>query len=354
MKNHSKLLITVNALAIALCINSENGICDIPKSTPSNSTQLDLATISNTSSDPSRTTAAYKKHNTEASETTSIKAGTCDGDYGALATAGEIAYKNYRGSGTYGVYFTNHHRFKVTGEWLTQKLTYHFNPGRAKEWVSQYALGGEYQYLIGNKIVHSINLGSGYVHSYGQNLPRKHIFNKVISRHIANSDGALSFLGTTVRLWNCARLSINANYDWVKYHQKYNSGKLANGFGGSLFFVQPFATDFTFELSAEFRKPFNSYQGSLNWKRFFSRWGIDLGIFGNITDGREGLPDIKTVGLQLGFSFGGKGCKNPPFDDKKTEQTDSFSRAYCNVSDWALRPAVYVPIVLTLEDSKKQ
>lgn len=279
----------------------------------------------------------------------------CWGDGGAFGTRGEAGHKNYRGGATYGVYFTDHHRFKVSGEWLTQKLTYHFHPTREKKWVSQYAIGGEYQYLIGNKIVQSINLGSAFVHGYGHRLSSKSFYNnKVNLRNIADSDGALSFLGTTVRLWNCARLTAEANYDWVKYHQKHEHGKLANGFGGSVYFVQPFATDFTFSLSAQFRTPFNSYQGSLNWKHFFPRWGMDVGLFGNITDGKEGLPDIQTVGVQLGFTFGGKGCKHPPFNDKKTEQTECYSRAYCNVSDWASKPAVYVPIVLALEDSKKE
>ena len=273
----------------------------------------------------------------------------CSG-WGAFGIRGEAGVKNFRGSTTYGTYLADQHRFKISGEWLNQKLTYHFNPRRAKEWVSQYAVGGEYQYLIGNKIVQSIDLGTAYVHGFGRHLGEK----ENASRNIADSDGALSFLGTTVRLWNCARLSIEANYDWVKYHQKYEHGRLANGFGGSAFFVQPFATDFTFALSAEFRKPFNSYQGSLNWKHFFQTWGIDFGIFGNITDGKEGLPDIKTVGVQLGFSFGGKGCKHPRFNDKKTEQTECYSRAYCNATDWASAPAVYIPIVLAMEDSKKR
>lgn len=333
MKNHPNLLLTLSALTVLLCTHSDKGFCSTPEP---NLAFMGFGNKSNS-------------HPTKSPP----KSDRCFGDYGAFGLRGEAGYKNFRGSGTYGVYFTDHHRFKLTGEWLTQKLTYHFNPGRAKEWVSQYAIGGEYQYLIGNKIVQSIDLGSAYVHGYGHNLAKKQISDTLVSRHIASSNGALSFLGTTVRLWNCARLSIEANYDWVRYHQKYESGKLANGFGGSLYFVQPFATDFTFALSAEFRKPFNSYQGSLNWKHFFSRWGMDLGIFGNITDGREGLPDIQTVGVQLGFSFGGKGCKHPRFNDKKTEQTECYSRAYCNVSDWASTPAVYVPIVLALEDSKK-
>lgn len=287
----------------------------------------------------------------ESNSSSTIKLDT-HGDYGAFAAFGEIGYKNYRGSGTYGVYFTPQQRFKVTGEWLTQKLKYHFKTGHHSKWVSQYAIGGEYQYLLCNSVFKSIELGSAYVHAFDYKLGKKQIdrFHS-LSRRIAGSDGALSFLGTTLRLWKSALLSASANYDWVSYHRKYKSDRLANGFGGSLGFVQQFAKDFSLSLGAQFREPFNSYLGSLNWNRIFSRWGIDLGIFGNITDGKEGVPDIKTIGLQLGISFGGKGSKC--LRCKTTNSDPSYdSRAFCNVSQWVSTPAVYVPVVLSIADSK--
>src|SRR5947209_834913 len=69
------------------------------------------------------------------------------GDYGAFSFMGELGEKNFRGSGTYGVNFTSCQRVKFSGEFLTQKLNYHFFPHREKKWTSQYAVGGEYQYL---------------------------------------------------------------------------------------------------------------------------------------------------------------------------------------------------------------
>lgn len=122
---------------------------------------------------------------------------TAAGDYGAVSLLGEVGYRNYRGSGTYGVYFTPCQRFKITGEYLVQKLNYRFDDEHSRKWVSQYAIGAEYQFLLSHSTLQSIDIGTAYVHAFSHRLSDIDSATLLpIERRIAGSDGALSFLGT--------------------------------------------------------------------------------------------------------------------------------------------------------------
>lgn len=355
MKIFSKLLLTISLLVAFMA--HEKGHCDLQEEVEQNAHPSKNSAIPSEAIPPEAFGSAIAEHLRQITDNAAEKQPNSQkvfqtsthGDYGAFAAFGELGYKNFRGSGTYGVYFTPHQRFKVSGEWLTQDLKYHFLSGQHHKWVSQYAIGAEYQYLFCNRVFQSIEAGSAYVHAFDYKLSKKQIApSTLLSRRIAGSDGALSFLGTTLKLWKCATLAASADYDWVQYHRIHESNKLANGFGGSVNFVQQFARDFSLSLLAEFREPYNSYRGVINWNRLFSRWGINLGIFGNITDGKKGVPDIKTIGAQLGLSFGGKGNKCLPCSEK--QKNGCHSRSYCDASAWASTPAVYVPVVLSIAD----
>src|SRR5262245_59638287 len=100
---------------------------------------------------------AYRSSQNSPSKTATTSQSTA-GDYGAFSAAGEFGYNSLRGSGTYGVYFTPCQRIKLSGEYLAQKLKYHFKAGDSKHWASQFALGGEYQFLLGSSVFQSIDL----------------------------------------------------------------------------------------------------------------------------------------------------------------------------------------------------
>ncbi|HSX26411.1 MAG TPA: Ig domain-containing protein [Chlamydiales bacterium] len=280
-------------------------------------------------------------------------------DYGTFSFLGELGAKNFRGSGTYGVYFTPCQRIKFTGEFLTQKLHYHFSSHGQSKWNSQYALGGEYQYLLPSSAFQSIDLGGYYSHA----------FNKHISatRRIAGSDAGSCYFGTTVKLTNYAYLSADANYDYVNYHRHLQDRKVASGWGGSFGFVQCFSNDITLNFEAEFRRPFFFYEGILNWNRRFTNWDLNCGIYGNFTDGKEGLPNVIAGGFQIGFSFGG--CDTPCCRTSSCDcqpctapislcncqpvscEDDCNRRLYCDLASWVMTPAVYVPVVQAISDS---
>lgn len=267
------------------------------------------------------------------------------GDAGAFSFLGEAGVRNFRGAGTYGVYFTPCARFKLSGEFLTQELSYHGLRHHHKEWVSQYAIGGEFEYLLSSSIFQSIDAGGYYSHAF-----QKHVSAR---RRIAGSDGASGYLGTKLKLWNCAFLSADVNYDHVHYHRKFQSDRMAKGWGGSLAFVQQFNKGISLGLDAELRHPFNLFGGRLNWSRSFANWGIDCGVFGSYTDGKKGVPNVTTVGIQLGFSFGPKSTKCcRAFEENKVDQC--YSNLFCDLAGWVKKPAVHLPVVLATPDQQQQ
>ncbi|NNM43174.1 MAG: hypothetical protein HKM07_02385 [Chlamydiae bacterium] len=95
----------------------------------------------------------------------------------------------------------------------------------------------------------------------------------------------------------------------------------------------------------------------------FSTWGINCGLYGNFTEGKRGLPNVVAGGIQLGFSFGPKAercCRasnkattsNGNKDTGPNRNQECYSTAFCNLGNWVSTPAVYVPVVLAIADSK--
>ena len=291
------------------------------------------------------------------------------GDFGAVTLLGELGVRNFRGAGTYGVYFNPCSRLKLSGEFLTQDLSYHGSRHHSREWVSQYAVGGEFEYLLSSSVFQSIDVGGYYSHAFQK---------KVSSRQrIAGSDGGYGYLGTTVKLWNCAFLSADVNYDHVHYNRKLQATSMAKGWGGSLAFVQQFSHGISFSLDAELRRPFNLFGGRFNWSRSFAHWGVDCGVFGNYTDGKKGVPNVTTIGVQIGFSFGPTSTKccraiektsvdhsysnrigfpvgpkptKPYRAIEKTSVDHCYSNLFCDLASWVKKPAVHLPVVLATLD----
>src|SRR5579871_2752478 len=68
----------------------------------------------------------------------------------AYSFAGEAGIKNFRVSGTFAWKLDEEQRFKFTGEYLWQRITYAFFNGNTDQWVNQGAIGADYQYVFAN------------------------------------------------------------------------------------------------------------------------------------------------------------------------------------------------------------
>ncbi len=279
-------------------------------------------------------------------------------DTDAFSAMGEIGPRNYRANATYARSINPCQRFKLSAEYLTQRLKYDFKSGDVKRWVNQVGVGGAYQYILNHPAFQSIDADLAYAHAFHRNLRSKHIFfhdqQARLKRRIAGSDSILSYLGTTIELWHCAFISVGANYDSVAYHRIFRQKTHAQGFGGSGHFTQQLGKSFHFGVDAEFRQPFHFYGATFDWRHYFSDWSLTCGLYGNYTNGRRHLPNVAAFGIQIGFAFGGKNIRCCHINPETAALRDCKTQQNCDLASWAVKPAIYLPVVLAIADPKVQ
>lgn len=302
--------------------------------------------------------SAHETHNNLMPNARFFLTPTTSNGMDALSVMGELGEKNYRGSMTYARAIDACQRIKLSGEYLAQKLDYDFSSGHAKRWVSQVGVGSAYQYVLRHSVFQSIDADLGYAHAFNRHLRTKHPVHHgretIVKRRIAGSDSIFSYLGTTLELWRCGYLSFGANYDSVAYHRTIQHKTHARGIGGTLIFSQQFAKNFNVAVESQLRQPFFFYQALINWSHRFSDWEVTCGLYGNYTDGRHHLPNVATVGVQLGFKFGGRAVDCCRKAASSTPPQNCRTERFCDLANWASEPAIYVPVVLAIADQKTE
>jgi len=266
----------------------------------------------------------------------------------AVSFLGEIGPRNYRANGTFGFEICGEHQFKFGGEILCQRLKYRFSAGEGtRQWMHQYALGGEYRYLFESGCFLSVDLGANISRAPSKWV-RPVVFENgvIIERRIAGSHFSELFLGGTLEPWSCAALSVAATYDWVHYNTHYRGSNNKSGFGVTATFNQGLPYGLLFDITGELRAPFNTLRGALNWQHQLRSGRLGVGVFAAATDGKRHLPSSNAYGLQLAFDFGcwtqvQEGCESACL---------SVCPSLC-LADWVRTPAVYDPQVLAIAES---
>lgn len=266
-------------------------------------------------------------------------------DNSAVAFLGEAGRRNFRFNGTFGLMLDCEKRVKFSGEYLQQKLGYNYSNGTARRWVRQFAFGGVYEQDFCNDYITSGEISAYCSYAPSRHLSRQVCSNNFLSRRIAGSTAYGIELGSTIKLFPCSFLFIDANYDAVIYHRRYHSNKHVEGFGGSIGFHQQFFDNVGVDLRAEFRRPFNYYRAALNWTVPQCK-GLTVGIFGSHSRGKSSLPSNTMAGIELNCIFGDffrNGCCE-----------DDCAPCYCapELACWVSRPAVYLPEVLAIAEEK--
>ena len=247
----------------------------------------------------------------------------------------ETGPKNIRLNGTFGVLYDWDERFKITGEFLQQKLRYRFTNGKEERRMQQYAVGASYQqdfcYCFLSK--GGIN---GYVsYAPGKRLGRQFFSDRIHSRHIDGSTAYGGEVNVEVIPWGCASLIIGLDYDGIVFHRKFDSRKYIAGFGGSLKLCQNISDTLSCNLKAEFRRPFNYFEANVQWLPFPA---LSCGFFGSYTEGKSKLPNIGTAGIELNYAFSlGGFCQKGEC---------------CQISEWVATPAVCLPEVLAIAEER--
>ncbi len=266
----------------------------------------------------------------------------------AVSFLGEGGRRNFRFNGTFGLILNQDNRFKISGEYLQQKLKYRFSPGSAKRWVRQFATGATLQHDFCHPIIQS-----GEISGYCSYAPSRHLSRETCGdfRYLRRIAGSTSYgfdLGSTLRLWKDASLSLEAGYDRVVYHNRFHSRKHVEGFGGSFGFQQQFLEHFGLNVRAEFKRPYNYYRAAIRWCN--PCWkGLNVGIFGSYTRGKSKLPNNAMAGVELNYAFSNfsqsASLRNPCCE----------TSSYCSslLASWVSSPAIYVPQVLAISEEKR-
>ncbi len=266
----------------------------------------------------------------------------------AVSFLTEGGRRNFRFNGTLGVFFNSSNRFKISGEYLQQKLKYRFSPGSAKRWVRQFATGATLQHDFCHPIIQS-----GEISGYCSYAPSRHLSRETCGdfRYLRRIAGSTSYgfdLGSTLSLWKNASLSLEAGYDKVIYHTRFHSRKHVEGFGGSFGFQQQFLEHFGLNVRAEFKRPYNYYRAAIRWCN--PCWkGLNVGIFGSYTRGKSKLPNNAMAGVELNYAFSNfsqsASLRNPCYE----------TSSYCSplLASWVSSPAIYVPQVLAISEEKR-
>lgn len=267
------------------------------------------------------------------------------GDNSGVAFLAEGGRRNLRFNGTYGMLFDEDNRFKVSAEYLQQKLGYHFSTGKADRWVRQYAIGAAYGHEFCNPYITCGEITGYFSHAPNHYLGDAECAGELVSRRIAGSYAYGVEASATISLWPCAFLFLDAIYDSVAYQRKFHSRKYVNGFGGSVGFSHQFYNGLGVDLKAEFRRPFNYYRAGLRW--FPSEYsGLSLGVYASYVRGKYQLPNNTTAGLEVTYTFSDLFSPSSWFGLEACEPVCCCPQLRC----WVSKPAVYLPQVLAIAE----
>lgn len=262
--------------------------------------------------------------------------------------------RNYRFNGTVG-FIADYNRFKVSTEYLCQKLHFGFHEERAHHWVHQFAVGGLYQHLFECPCwIDGVQFGISYSNSGSKELkPVQISTNEFNLRRIAGAWNWTTEVGFLTSPWRCATLVSSLSYDQVHYKRSFEDGKRISGIGFGLDFTQKLWTSFALKIDFQFKQAYNNLEAALQWTREFDYGNLDVSIFTHHVWGKRKLPSSTTAGIGLGFAFGISDCSIVSLRCCPEDDCNPCSYNVCDLLDWVNHPAVYMPQVLAISDQTR-
>lgn len=282
----------------------------------------------------------------------------------AYSLAGEVGVKQLRIGGNLGWQAGANQRFKLTGEYIHQKISYHFAFGHTEQWVRQAALGALYQYhfcqawfdpILDFRIYYSHapskNRGLLVVNSPNGQIPSAQFIFPL--RRLAGSDAGGFAPGITIRPWCGALLETDLNYDHVHYEKEAFPSENVKGLGGTVRFAQSITTNILIDLSAAVRRPFNRYAVSIDWLnvRTYGQWNIAL--YGATNIGKRSLPNTWDAGVAANYFIDRTG--DSLYEEEIAAKFLNIKGCVLpdNFLTWASDPAVYMPHALLVPDERQ-
>lgn len=289
--------------------------------------------------------------------------------YGAYSFLFEIAPRNFRFDATFAYQVADNHYFKATVDLLSQKLRYRDIKDK-HVWTHQESYGLAYAYDWNCGILSTLDADFYWTRAHNKNFsnlndsfffinpdfPAGATINRLYQRHISGARAYGFSFGFTLEPFQCTRLSLAANYDNIDYRTKYRSLPQKAGWGGSVELHHQLFEAVGIDFLGEWRRPYDNYQAAINWY-FCGCCPCDraaFGIFGGYTNGKYGVPNVGNAGLQFAYWFGGNNgsCGNYGTSCDPCDYDPCCEPCSCfDIVDWASRPAVFQPVVLTTHDT---
>lgn len=261
----------------------------------------------------------------------------CD-DFG-VSLLGEIGSRTYRGNGSVGFAWDNCSRVKIGGEYLGDKLRYNFGRcDQERKWTQQWAVGGQYEYLLCCDCIESIAVGVDYSRAKTNHLNDREIDGEFIGRHIAGSRYWDVYAGATVQPWECAHLFAALTFDDIRFDKRFHcKKKYHRGVGVEFVLTQDLDCNVDFTIHGAWRQPYREIGAYANWNNPCDCFGWGVGLFVDYVNGRNHVPNALLYGIQLSYSFG--------LDDCCPTVCQPEPCCGKSMKNWVADPAVYRPIV---------
>lgn len=318
----------------------------------------------------------------------------------AFSLFAEGGPKNYRVNGTMGWQIDFYNRIKASAELLRQRIDYSFFDGVKSPWVSQGAIGLDYQYDFHQDAPYNslVSLSAYYSHAPSQYLgtgsgsylnSSSNTDFYTVNHRVAGANAAGFSPAVTIIPWEGTNATLALNYDSVRYDTVYRSRSAdESGFGGTLSVDQALTDDLNFGLSGAVRQPFTHYQANVSYN-LNSPYGLwVLSLFGAYTYGKYPLPSTYNLGLGVNYLVDAveevqvpvrtmpmpyykdspapvsKESALPKYKDTPVRQykdapllalptewqyVDGVNK---NFLSWVSKPAVYMPQVLAVPDQR--
>lgn len=277
----------------------------------------------------------------------------------AFSIAGEAGSNDARVGASLGWNIGENQRFKVTAEYLWQKINYGFFSGNDNYWAQQGAVGTSYQYdLVDVSFFPQLGFDAYVSHAPSKNFGLEFgtiVNSQGVAQNFTNNRRATGSNGfaigpvMTVTPWQGGKITGEVNYENVGYDNDFPVNQNARGFGTTIELNQAINQHIEMGLSAAIRQPFNNFTANINWIDVPYYKTLVLGLFGNYAYGKHTLPDTYNIGISANFILDQREIVEPV---NLKDETSTHKTIYDNLLFWTATPAVYMPVVMSVADEQ--
>ncbi len=257
-------------------------------------------------------------------------------DMFGVALKSSVGANESRANVTVGMGITEKQQIKATYEYLRQNLPFDFFSGTTNNWVFQNSIGGAYQYLLRNRIIHSLELSGHYIQANSKDLPDITFYQAddpyFNIRRIAGGKEKTVLATVNFMPFGNTALALGGGYSEVNYNTLYtNPDNSTLAYKAEIAHV-PFPT---VKLSAGVNNNASNTDSNVTVSKILKNF--ELAVTGGYSKGRGGVLDSTNVML---------GVKYPAPKKYDVSKEDILAE----LKNWIEKPVIYSTRVLAVKD----